>query len=143
MKKLIFIDNSPLDQFILERVLNKYKLPYEVNCTADADEVIEYLEHNRSDSDNLPDVILLDIYMPQLDGWAFLEKVQSLYPTLSKPVKFYMLSSVINPADIQRAKHFSCVRSFIFKPITKEALERLIDEEVANESDHYLADGSL
>lgn len=132
MKKLIFIDDSPLDQFILKRVLNKYKLPYEVNCTADADEVITYLEHNRSDSSSLPDVILLDIYMPQLDGWVFLEKAQGLYPTLSKPVKFYILSSAIIPADIQRAKHFECVRSFIFKPITKEALEKLIDEEITN-----------
>jgi CheY-like chemotaxis protein len=129
VKKLLFIDDSPLDHFILKRILNKYKLAYEVNCTEDGEEVISFLTQNRLNTVNLPDIILLDIYMPRFDGWAFLEKIQKIYPYLSKPVKIYILSSSINPRDIQYVKQFSCVQSFIFKPITREVLEKLIDEE--------------
>lgn len=130
MKKLIFIDDNQLDHFILKRVLNKYNLAYEVNCTADAEEVIGFLQQNQNDKEKLPDIILLDIYMPLVNGWQFLEKVQQMQPFLNKPLSIYILSSSINPRDIQRAKQFSCVKSFIFKPITKEMLEKLIDEEV-------------
>ncbi|HZX57209.1 MAG TPA: response regulator [Mucilaginibacter sp.] len=131
MKKLIFIDDSPLDHFILKRILYKYNLAYEVNCTDNGEEVIHFLEQNRLNKNSLPDIILLDLYMPQFDGWAFLEKVQQIYPHLSKSVRIYILSSSINPRDIQFSRQFACVQSFIFKPITREALERVVDEEVS------------
>ena len=129
MKKLIFIDDSLLDHFILKRILTRYNLDYSVSCTSDATEVIVFLEHNRHLADELPDIILLDIYMPGFDGWDFLDKVQYLYPYLAKPVKIYILSSSVNPADIECARKYTCVRSFIFKPITKEVLEKHIDDE--------------
>ena len=131
MKKLIFIDDSPLDHFILKRILNKYNLDYEVNCTGNGEEVIGLLKKNKWDKANLPDVILLDLYMPTYNGWTFLEKIQQLHSQLAKPVKIYILSASINPADISRAKQFSTVQSFIFKPITKEALEKFMDTEIS------------
>ena len=130
MKKILFVDDSPLDHFILKRILNKYKFDYEVNCTADGEEVLEFLTRNRLNNTILPDIILLDLYMPQFDGWLFLEKMQQVYTHLSKPVKLYVLSSSINPRDIQWVKKFEFVQSFIFKPITKEMLEKLVGEAV-------------
>ena len=132
MKKLIFIDDSPLDHFILKRILVKYQLAYDIKCTANGGEVIEYLQKHKWDKENLPDMILLDLYMPQLNGWAFLDKIQDIYPHLAKPLRIYILSSSINPMDIEHAKQYSCVRSFIFKPITKEVLEKWVNEEVSN-----------
>lgn len=133
MKKIIFVDDSPLDHFILKRILTKYQLNYEVNCTPDGEEVLSFLSQNRLNKATLPDIILLDLYMPRLDGWAFLEKMQHVYPHLSKPLKLYVLSSSINPRDIQWVKRFQFVKSFIFKPITKEVLESLIGDEVSDE----------
>jgi len=132
MKKILFVDDSPLDHFILKRTLNKYHLDYEVNCTADGGEALEFLKRNRLNKLILPDIILLDLYMPQFDGWLFLEKLEEVYPYLSKPLKLYVLSSSINPRDIQWVKKFEFVQSFIFKPITKEALEKLVGEEVSD-----------
>jgi CheY-like chemotaxis protein len=129
MKKIIFIDDNPTDHFILKRILNRYKLDYEVDCTANVMEVVDLLKINRLYAQNLPDIILLDLYMPSTDGWDFLEKVKDIYPHLAKPLRIYMLSSSINPRDIEHAKRYPFVRAFIFKPITKEVLERYIDEE--------------
>ncbi len=124
MKKIIFIDDSPLDHFILKRILKRYKLAYEVNCTENGEEAIKFLEKYKNEPDNLPDIILLDLYMPNFNGWECLEKMQQIYPALAKPIKMYILSSCINPEDIQRAKQYNCVKSFVFKPITKETLEK-------------------
>ncbi len=129
MKKLIFIDDSPLDHFILKRILSKYQLEYEVICTANGAEVISFLEQNKGDANKLPDVILVDLYMPGFDGWNFLDSVKHLYSSLSKSVRIYILSSSINPQDIEKSKQYSCLRAFIFKPITKEVLEKHINEE--------------
>ncbi|HTD99238.1 MAG TPA: response regulator [Mucilaginibacter sp.] len=132
MKKILFIDDSPLDHFILKRILTKYKLPYEVTCTDNGQEVIGFLERHRTDKNSLPDIILLDIYMPRLNGWAFLDKMQLLYPKMAKQARIYILSSSINPTDIQHAKQYPFVSAFIFKPITKEVLEKLINVEVSD-----------
>jgi len=132
MNKIIFVDDSPLDHFILKRILTRYQLEYEVNCTPDGEEVLAFLLQNRLDKAALPDIILLDLYMPHLDGWAFLEKVQHIYPHLARPLKLYVLSSSINPRDIQWVKRFPFVESFIFKPITKEVLEGLIGDQVSD-----------
>ena len=132
MKKLIFVDDSPLDHFILKRILNKFQLAYEVNCTANGKEVIEFLEQHKSDPDSLPDIILLDLYMPEFDGWAFLDKAEHVCSRLVKPFKIYILTSSINPKDMQLAKQYAVVSAFIFKPITKEVLEKLINEEKAS-----------
>jgi len=130
MKKLIFVDDSPLDHYILKRILRKHELDYEVNCTSNGEEVLHFLEQHKWDRELLPDVILLDLYMPLFNGWEFLDKAQQLYNSLSKPVKIYILSASIDPLDINRAKQFPAVKSFVFKPITKESLQKLVDEEM-------------
>ena len=129
MKKLLFIDDSPMDHFILKRILSKYQLDYDVTCTTNGAEVTGTLEQNKGNFESLPDVILLDLYMPGFDGWNFLDRVQYLYPRLVKPLRIYILSSSINPMDIEKARQYSCVRSFISKHITREVLEKHIDEE--------------
>lgn len=130
MKKLIFVDDSPLDHYILKRILKKYNLDFEVYCTSNGEEVLQFLERHKWEKDILPDVILLDLYMPRFNGWEFLDKAQQLYNDLSKPVRIFILSASINPKDIARAKQYPPVRSFVFKPITKQALEKLVDEAI-------------
>lgn len=132
MKKLIFIDDNPLDHFILKKILNQSHLACEVNCTADGTEVIDFLEKHHSDPGRLPDIILLDLYMPGFDGWTFLGKAEQLCTRMAKPVKICILSASINPKDIHDAKQYSCVSTFIFKPITKNILEKLSSDEVSN-----------
>lgn len=130
MKKLLFVDDSPLDHFILKRILNKYNLAYDVTCSANGGEVIQFLNQNRLNKDLLPDIILLDLYMPLTNGWDFLESINLIYPHLLKPIRVYILSSSINPHDIEQTMQYPFVKSFMFKPITRETLERTISEAV-------------
>ena len=66
---------------------------------------------------NVPEIILLDLNMPIMDGWEFLEIFQSKYPQFAKKTKVFILSSSINPNDKERARSESLVYGFLSKPL--------------------------
>lgn len=126
MNKLTYIDDCQLDHFILKKILSRFGSAYDVKCTDSGRGIINLLSRHTVDTNKLPDIILLDIYIPGFDSWEFLDKMQSLYRYLPKPIEIYILSATSYPADIERAKQYSCVKAFILKPITKEVLQKLM-----------------
>ncbi len=80
---------------------------------------IQYLEEFQNVTTKLPDLIFLDIYMPLLDGFAFIEKFNSLSDTLKKHTKICILSTTVDDLYIHKAKIDESVL-FSSKPITKE-----------------------
>ncbi|MEO6850740.1 MAG: hypothetical protein ABI166_08915, partial [Mucilaginibacter sp.] len=116
MNKLTYIDDCQLDHFILKKILSRFGSPCEVKCTATGNEVFNLLMRYKYDRSKLPDMILLDIYVPEFDCWSFLDKMQLLNPTLVKPIEIYILSASKYHADIERAKQYSCVKAYIHKP---------------------------
>jgi CheY-like chemotaxis protein len=126
MNKLTYIDDRQLDQFILKKILSRFGSSFEVKCTDTGNEVLNLLSKNRSDRNELPDIILLDIYMNGFDSWDFLDKLQLLNPLLAKPLKVYILSASQYPEDVERARRYACVKAFILKPITVGVLQKLM-----------------
>jgi CheY-like chemotaxis protein len=126
MNKLTYIDDCPLDQFIFRKILSRYGSSYEVKCTDTCIGVLSLLSQFRLNEDQVPDIILLDIYMPGLNAWDFLDRIKWLYPTLPKPIEIYILSACKYAADVERAKQYPFVKAFMLKPITKEVLQELI-----------------
>lgn len=91
-----------------------------------SEEALMQLKRQCMRIENLPDIILLDIYNPYLDAWNFLDRVQALYPLLAKPVEVFILSASKYPTDVERLKQYEFVKAYIVKPITREALQQLI-----------------
>lgn len=131
MNKLTYIDDCKLDRFILEKILSRFGLSCEVKCADSGNEVLQQLSQRNTYNDKLPDLILLDIYIPGFDAWDFLNKVELIYPTLNCTLEIYILSAFKYPADIERLKQYSCVKAFILKPITKEVLQKLIRHKIS------------
>lgn len=140
MSKLTYIENRPLDQFILQKILSRYGSSCEVNCTDTCIDVLSLLSRYRLDEQQVPDIILLDIYMPGFNPWDFLDRLQWLYPTLPKQVSVYILSASGHPADVARAKKYRFVKAFMLKPITKEVLLELINLNEVTSSPHCLVE---
>ncbi len=92
-------------------------------------EAIEYLQENKNFEAKIPDILFLDINMPIVDGWAFLEKYNHLHQELSKKVKIHMVSSSIDPRDTDRAKENAHILSYISKPVSKEHLVEIFGSE--------------
>jgi CheY-like chemotaxis protein len=131
MNKLTYIDDCQLDQFILRKVLSRYGSSYEVKCTDTCIGVLSLLSQRSLNEETMPDTILLDIYMPGLNVWDFLDRIKWLYPTFSKPLEVYILSACRQAADVERAKKYRFVKAFMLKPVTREMIEDLMRRKEA------------
>lgn len=87
---------------------------------------------NLHNDKELPDVIFLDIDMPIMDGFEFMEEYVKLKPKLGKKITIYMVSSSVDPVDIDRAKKISEITDYIIKPITQDQLTYIIQEFVGD-----------
>ncbi|HEY2582209.1 MAG TPA: response regulator [Mucilaginibacter sp.] len=122
MSILCIADDNELDQRIIKLNLIRYPIFKHVLHFYNGPQLINYLNENRRDNSNLPDMILLSLNIAQSNNWNVLDTLQSIYPTLSKKVSVYMISSSIVPKDISKAMSYEFVKDFITKPVTKDIL---------------------
>lgn len=126
VNSVFIIDDDKIYRFTTEKYIHLLKLAKKVSTYADGEEALNHIKDNIANSDELPDVILLDVNMPIMDGWDFIEEYISLNPQFPKPVTIYMVSSSIDERDRERAHKISEISAYIVKPITEEQLVKLI-----------------
>ncbi len=123
---VMLIDDNDIDNFINERMIkgcNFAETIYVNTSTRSAIEFLKNLSVNKNlRKDHLPSIIFLDINMPILDGFQFIEEFEKLDPAFITAIRIVMLTSSINPSDIERSKKYPSVHGFIHKPLTEEAL---------------------
>lgn len=113
------IDDDMIFQFAVKLNLKQHHLAENILTFENGEEARTYFQANASEPDKLPDVILLDINMPVMDGWDFLEWVKSNKALFSRKVPIFMVSSSIDWRDIERAKSYDSVMDYISKPLTE------------------------
>lgn len=127
MDTLFIIDDDKTFQFIMKHNIKATKLVNNIVAFENGKEAIEYLESIIDTTEKIPDMILLDLSMPVMDGWSFLEYYFLLKPRFNKNVPIYIVSSSINPVDFQKAKSISTVTDYILKPVSKDTLVKIIE----------------
>ncbi len=120
------IDDDPIYVFGLKRVMNMYNLCKNILVFENGEEALKYLKPLLETSESFPDVILLDINMPVMDGWQFLDQFVLLKNKLKKRVTIYMVSSSVNKHDINKAKAYEEVSDYIVKPVKIDDLKRIM-----------------
>jgi CheY-like chemotaxis protein len=126
MKRVWIIDDDDLYVFICKKMLNKLGLGNELiesfpNGKAGLDTI-----KNRDDKDLLPSLILLDINMPIMNGWDFLEEVIPYLKKLPSDLTIAILSSSVEPSDKEKALSYEEVDEYISKPVNIEDLKRFL-----------------
>lgn len=126
LANLWIIDDDPMSSFYIKRLAELGELASIISIYDKARGAVDYLLHHKKSPEHLPDFILLDIYMPELDGWGFIEEFSKIKHQLIKDIQVCIISSSNHPRDIQRAESLSCVKAYLQKPITLDGLKELV-----------------
>ena len=124
---LCSIDNDEVYQYTITRILKTHQLTKKILSFADGEQALWFLTENIGDNETLPDVIFLDINMPVMDGWQFLEEYLKLKPRIEKAITVYMITSSLEAADIERSKRINEISGYIVKPIKPGMLREILE----------------
>ena len=124
---IYIIDDDDISRYSMSRNLEALKIARKILIFPDGEEAINFMMDNIGKSSILPDIIFLDINMPVMDGFQFIEEYAKLKPRVGKKIIIYMTSSSINTVDIERAKAISEISDYLIKPIEPKKLGVLLE----------------
>lgn len=117
------IDDDKLSIKIMSILITKNNFCEEIISFHNPQVALDELKKNADNPSKLPDVILLDINMPVLDGWQFLDGF--IVIPFTKKILVFMVSSSIDPSDLEMTKKYPIVKNYIVKPLTSEKLKNI------------------
>lgn len=124
--RVLLIDDSSVDNFINKAILSKEKCISEITIKSSGPDALEYLEHILEVAESFPDLIFLDIRMPRMNGFEFLEEYQRFPEKLKVHCKIYILSSSLDPLDAEKSKKYTMVKGHLVKPLAHYDVSKLL-----------------
>ena len=133
INKILCVDDDSISLTISKLLLRRTGFTNDVVTAVDGSDALDYFKDLFATSSNpledAPSLILLDINMPVMNGWEFLEAYIPLFSDKLPDTKVIILSSTIDPEDFSRAKKFPVVAQFVSKPLSVENLAELKENE--------------
>ncbi|WP_299105914.1 response regulator [uncultured Winogradskyella sp.] len=130
IKLACIIDDDKIYVNLVRKIIETKKLCDHLLIFKDGKEGIDYFETllQNFEKEHLPEVILLDLNMPVMDGWEFLERFTKIKNKFNNPITLYVVSSSINSIDIEKAKSLSSVQNYLIKPVKIDELEAVFNK---------------
>lgn len=124
---ILLVDDDEINNFISIKLIKKALLNTEITaCLNGRFAIDQLLEISRTDPSKLPDFILLDINMPIMNGWEFLDEYEKLKIDPDGKTRIFIISSSVFSNDISKAKSYPLVKDFISKPLNLDKITELL-----------------
>ncbi len=131
---VLLVDDDEINNLICTKIIKKNDFAENIVTCLGAKQALNYLQEALLDENDkvLPDLIFLDINMPAMNGWDFLNQYEQIEALKNKDIVLIMLSSSMYVDDINRAKMYTSVADYITKPLTAAHLQQIRDKFFAN-----------
>lgn len=126
VKTVFLIDDDQIYTYALKKLIGSKQCSPVLHEFSNGKAAYDFLVDPQNVHD-VPDIIFLDINMPVMDGWKFMEHYVQIKPQLGKKINIYMLSSSICEMDKTRARNITEVSEYIVKPVTKDKVAQLLE----------------
>ncbi|MFI2743145.1 response regulator [Zhouia sp. PK063] len=127
--KVAIIDDNEVFRKLTKLSIQRLTLNVsEILLFENGKEAIDFIKESLSVKENIPKIILLDLNMPVMDGWKFLEEMLPINKDYDLKTIIYIVTSSAEDDDIERAKHISDVKGYLIKPIRSDQIIELVNE---------------
>ncbi len=126
LNDVLCIDDDKITLMICKKVILMANFCKEVHTFQDAEKALDYIENLHLNHQELPDLIFLDLNMPVMDGWQFLDELHEKIKDTHTQIPIVILSSSVAPEDVLKTKDYKDVIKFIKKPVSAAELSTLI-----------------
>src|SRR5690606_7781162 len=131
LNSIMLVDDDSTANFLHEEILNEMGIAQEIIKALNGEEALDTLSELCA-LKKCPDLILLDINMPKINGFEVVEKFHKMHPTKTPPGVIVMVTSSLNPADLRKARELG-VDGYLSKPLSEEELNDILDKYFMND----------
>jgi CheY-like chemotaxis protein len=124
---IFVIDDDEINNVIVSTYIKRYHITDSYRVFDSAIKALTHIRDNGADS--VPEIVILDVKMPDMDGFEFLDEYEKLLDELNKKSSVYMLSSSVRMNDKERSFQYKSVVDYIEKPMTLPQIKRIISNE--------------
>lgn len=135
---ILLVDDDDIYQFICSRAIQSTGYAQKIITLSNGEDAVEFLKNNIHNSENLPDIIFLDVNMPYMNGWDFLEAFNTIKPAINKKIAIYMVSSSVDETDIHHSREFNNVAEYIVKPLAIEKFKEIFSASMPGNFSHTI-----
>jgi CheY-like chemotaxis protein len=127
VKNVLLIDDNDIDTFINKHVISRCNIADSIITKNSASAALDYLKNGLQNSEDFPEIIFLDIKMPEIDGFGFLERYNELKDEKKYSCTIIMLTSSSDNHDIERAMNNPFVKKYLNKPLQAGMLSDILE----------------
>ncbi|MBL4707913.1 MAG: response regulator [Flavobacteriales bacterium] len=138
LNRILLVDDDNATNFLHQLLLEEMDLAENIDIALNGKEALDKIE--AYSIEELPQLILLDINMPFMNGFEFLEQYEKLDEDRKVGVRLMMITTSTDPRDLAKSKQFSSISGFLNKPLTDKKIIKLWDQYFKNET--VLEDGT-